>query len=38
MNVHWAIPYKTVTFSEKKRQKNQICFLAFPQTGEQWIL
>ena len=29
MNVYWAIPYKTVTFSEEKRQKNQICFFRF---------
>ena len=28
MNVYWAIPYKTVTFSEEKRQ-NQICFFRF---------
>ena len=26
-----------VTFSEEK-QRNQICFLGFPQTGEQWIV
>ena len=37
MNVYWAIPYKTFTFSEEKRQKP-ICFLGFPQTGEQWIV
>ena len=28
MNVYWVIPYKTVTFSEEKRQ-NQICFFRF---------
>ena len=38
MNVYWVIPYKTVTFSEEKRQKNQICFLGSRQTGEQWIV
>ena len=38
MNVYWAIPYKTVTFSEEKRQKNRICFLGLPQTEEQWIV
>ena len=27
-------PFQIVTFSEEKRQKNQICFLGFPQTGE----
>ena len=37
MNVYWAIPYKTVTFSEEKRQKNRF-FLGFPQTEEQWIV
>ena len=37
MNVYWAIPYKTVTFSEEKRQKPN-GFLGFPQTGEQWIV
>ena len=38
MNVYCTIPYKTVTFSEEIRQKYQICFLGFPQTGEQWIV
>ena len=39
MNVYWAILYKTVTFSEEKRQKNRTCFfLGFPQTEEQWIV
>ena len=22
----------------RKNDKNQICFLGFPQTGEQWIV
>ena len=35
MNVCWAIPYKTVTFSKEKRQKPNMFFLGFPQTGEQ---
>ena len=26
MNVYWAIPYKTVTFSEEKRQKPKMFF------------
>ena len=26
MNVYWAIPYKTVTFSEEKRQKKYVFF------------
>ena len=38
MHVYRTIPYKTVTFSEEKRQKNQICFFRFfLQTEEQWI-
>ena len=36
MNVYWAIPYKTVTFSKEKLQKANM-FFRFPQTGEQWI-
>ena len=38
MNVYWAIPYKTVTFFEEKRQKTKYVFLGFPQTEEQWIV
>ena len=38
MNVYWAIPYITVTFSEEKRQKPNMFFLGFLQTGEQWIV
>ena len=40
MNVYWAIPYtfKTVTFSEEKRQKPNMFFLGFQQAGEQWIV
>ena len=39
MNFYRAIPYKTVIFSEEKREKNRICFfLGFPQTEEQWIV
>ena len=29
MNVYWAIPYKTVTFSEEKRQKPNMFFRVF---------
>ena len=29
MNVYWAIPYKTVTFSEEKRQKPNMFFFRF---------
>ena len=38
MNVYWAIPYKTVTFSDETRQENQMFFSGFPQTEEKWIV
>ena len=38
MNVYWAIPYKTVTFSKEKQQKPNMFFSGFSQTGEQWIV
>ena len=29
MNVYWAIPYKTVTFSKEKKQKPNMIFFRF---------